>query len=271
MPNDNSQNTQNTPPPLAGVAQGIPPAQTLNQNPTVTKTSTGSGIDLPPVIVNPATKIGGGFRGGKMVATILGILVLVGGLGAGVFLTKQSQDIREKAAIDIMCSINSTGGCSDQTYGYACAANSTCTYPPDISVGSDDNLQICECISTVVATTPPVDTFSIQCSSVKAYSVSGSTWTTLSSSDLTNLEEGDIIYFAVNITYPGTSGDAASPIDQVKFTINSIEQSAATAKTPTCDGAICEVEFYQAYTIPADTDSFTVTAKSHLESTDTWY
>jgi len=206
-----------------------------------------------------------------MVATILGILVLVGGLGAGILLTKQSQDIREKAAIDIMCSTDSTGGCSDQTYGYACATNSTCTYPKNVGVGSD-NLEICECISTVVATAPPVETFSIQCSSVKAYSVSGSTWTALSSSDLADLEEGDTIYFAVNITYPGTNSSAASPIDQVKFTINSVEQSAATAKTPVCEKeSKCTLEFYQAYKIPADTDSFTVTAKSHLESTDTWY
>jgi len=49
--------------------------------------------DLPPIISPPAKK----FRGKKMVATILGVLLLVGSLGAGIILVKQQQDIREKA------------------------------------------------------------------------------------------------------------------------------------------------------------------------------
>lgn len=270
MPNDNNQNIQNTTPPLGGVAQDIPPTQTLNKNPTVTKTPIGSGIDLPPVIVNPATRIGGSFGGGKgkMVATILGILILVGGVGAGVFLTKQSQDIREKADTNLICGSDSTGGCSGKLPGAVCDKG-ICTDTGE--TGGD--ILICKCVEQSIATpTPAPATSSISCSSVKAYSVSGSTWTALSSSDLTDLEEGDTIYLTVKITYPATSDSTASPVDQVKFTINNVEQSAATAKTPVCEKeANCTVEFYQAYEIPADTDSFTVTAKSHLESTDTWY
>ena len=37
------------------------------------------------------------FAGGKVIATILGLFLLVGGVGAGIFLTGQNQDIREKA------------------------------------------------------------------------------------------------------------------------------------------------------------------------------
>jgi len=62
------------------------------------KENQGSGapnLDIPPVIVpneKPKKKFGG-----KTIATILGILVLLGGIGTGIFLIKQSQDIREKA------------------------------------------------------------------------------------------------------------------------------------------------------------------------------
>ena len=52
-------------------------------------------FDIPPVIV-PAGKPKG-FGGKKVIATILGLLVLVGGLGAGIILVRQQQDIREKA------------------------------------------------------------------------------------------------------------------------------------------------------------------------------
>ena len=54
--------------------------------------------DIPPVITTSGT---GGKKpvGKKMIATILGVLVLVGGLGAGVILVQNQQDIREKAYI----------------------------------------------------------------------------------------------------------------------------------------------------------------------------
>jgi len=52
---------------------------------------------------------------GKRIATILGILVLVGGLGTGAFLVKQQQDIREKAA---QCSNHCTAGSRQITNCY---------------------------------------------------------------------------------------------------------------------------------------------------------
>jgi hypothetical protein len=39
------------------------------------------------------------FGGKKVIATILGVLVLIGGLGAGVILVQQQQDIRQRAAM----------------------------------------------------------------------------------------------------------------------------------------------------------------------------
>ncbi|MEK7168745.1 MAG: hypothetical protein AAB778_01920 [Patescibacteria group bacterium] len=52
-------------------------------------------IVIPPIITSPSPKKK--FAGGKVIATILGLFLLVGGVGAGVMLTQQNQDIREKA------------------------------------------------------------------------------------------------------------------------------------------------------------------------------
>jgi len=271
MPNDNNQNTQNTNPPLAGVAPSIPPAQTLNQNSPDAKAPSESGINLPPVIVNPSTRIGGSFGGKKILATILGILVLVGGLGAGILLTKQSQDIREKAAIEQWCSVDSGGGCSFVAPGSACSEKETCEYIKEGENGSD-GYGLCACTPISVATPTPAPVTTATCGPIEAYTVSGdptsssSTWTRISLDTSTDLEEGDVIYFAVDATY------TTSVIDSAKFTINGVEQSAATAKASDCSKEnTCVVEFYQKYTIPADVTSYTVTAKLHNSNTDTWF
>jgi len=80
-------------------------------------------FDIPPVIIptSPKKKFGGK----RVIATILGLLVLVGGLGAGVILVRQQQDIREKAAgPGQSCTVSGqTGTC---TTGGACTlANKT--------------------------------------------------------------------------------------------------------------------------------------------------
>ncbi|MGB6838774.1 MAG: hypothetical protein WBD86_02415 [Microgenomates group bacterium] len=74
--------------------------------------------DIPPVITTagaPKRKFGK-----KTIATILGVLFLVGGIGAGVILVQQQQDIREKAAGGAECA----GGVADGKY--ACSGYSTC-------------------------------------------------------------------------------------------------------------------------------------------------
>jgi hypothetical protein len=62
--------------------------------------------------------------GKKMIATILGLLILVGGLGAGVILVKQQQDIRERAATACKTDADCKSGyvCSDKG---ACVLNAT--------------------------------------------------------------------------------------------------------------------------------------------------
>lgn len=71
-----------------------------------------------------------------MIATILGILVLLGSLGAGIILVKQQQDIREKAALAEPCkacvgvqckTIASPPDCSPSLN--ECSSNSQCAAP----------------------------------------------------------------------------------------------------------------------------------------------
>ena len=80
------------------------------------------------------------FGGRKFVATILGLLVLVGGLGAGIILVQQQQDIRERAAgpVQTYCSAanqaNCPNGCTPSASGGICksycssANNKDCIY-----------------------------------------------------------------------------------------------------------------------------------------------
>jgi hypothetical protein len=92
-----------TPPPMPPAGIGaIPPSQggPAPQNPA-SDGSASSNLGIPPVITTPKKKFGGG----KIIATILGLLLLVGSIGAGVVLVQQKQLFQQKAGL--LCS----GGC----------------------------------------------------------------------------------------------------------------------------------------------------------------
>lgn len=119
MPNDDNQkNTKpqsdvNAPlPPVFMTEEVTPPMDIQNPSPadsatpapTTTKTPVAqAGSAAPtddivqPVITSsqPKKKFAGGK--GKIIATILGIFLLVGGVGAGIVLVNQQQDVRERA------------------------------------------------------------------------------------------------------------------------------------------------------------------------------
>jgi hypothetical protein len=96
-----AQSTQTPPPPPATPAGGgSPPANTPfgaypAMDPTFGATSPQAVSNLPPVITPPSPR--GGFPT-KTVGIIVGILLLVGAVGAGIVLVQQQQDIREKAS-----------------------------------------------------------------------------------------------------------------------------------------------------------------------------
>jgi len=63
-----------------------------------------------PTVSGPRKKFGGG----KIIATILGLVVLLGGVGAGIFLTGQNQNINEKASVsNYTCPLTSGQSCSE--------------------------------------------------------------------------------------------------------------------------------------------------------------
>jgi hypothetical protein len=97
LSNDNVQHPTQSP--VANVSGDT--KQDINTPTPVVVSDTGSAapaddVVMPPVIttINPPKKK---FAGGKVIATILGLFILVGGVGTGVYLTQQNQNINEKA------------------------------------------------------------------------------------------------------------------------------------------------------------------------------
>lgn len=112
MPKDNNNqssitNTQTVVPttttddmPPVVMEDTAPPMLTNSDHST--NTSTGSAapsndVVMPSVVIGTTPKKK--FAGGRVIATILGLFLLVGGIGAGIVLVNQNQNIAEKAAI----------------------------------------------------------------------------------------------------------------------------------------------------------------------------
>ena len=134
------------PPPEAGAP--IPPDSQPVDGMASQDTSAGSAapsFDMPPVVTpgQPKKKFGGK----RVIATILGLLVLVGGLGAGIVLVRQQQDIREKAAISEPCNVCIGGKCIKDASPPDCSASlnqcnnpgGTCGSTPKPQCTSDSN------------------------------------------------------------------------------------------------------------------------------------
>lgn len=88
-------------PPLPPAFQDLakndaPNAPSANQ-PTDQSLNSNSGSDTPSDISSLIPKPKKKFGSGKIIATILGIVVLVGGVGAGVVVTQQQQILQPKA------------------------------------------------------------------------------------------------------------------------------------------------------------------------------
>jgi hypothetical protein len=147
-----------TPPPMpAGIgpaspSQGGPAPQTpiqSGQNP-VSDSSAAPGFDIPPVITTPKKKFGGG----KIIATILGLLLLVGGIGAGVVLVQQRQLFQQKAATQAECG----GTCSCvNTSGYPTITSGTCT------AGAGGSACGCKCPSGSVVSSNNCQMTKLEC------------------------------------------------------------------------------------------------------------
>lgn len=74
-----------------------PPAVTTEEKPSETDSGSAApsnDVVMAPIVTTQKKK----FAGGKVIATILGLFLLVGGVGAGIVLVNQNQNIQEKAA-----------------------------------------------------------------------------------------------------------------------------------------------------------------------------
>ncbi len=129
--NNNPPNTQapqdipvevpvDIPPPPQSMS-GIPQAQAQTAPPPASNPN--PILDIPPVVTPPPKlpKLGGK----KFIGAVLGLLLLVGGIGAGVLLVQQQQDIRERASgkqigdyYSTLCSgvTAGAGGCVPNNY-----------------------------------------------------------------------------------------------------------------------------------------------------------
>lgn len=96
------------PPNLPSMDSDVPPPP--GPEPTGGAGPTGDlqGLGIPPVITptKPGRRVNR-----RMVATILGVLVLVGGLGAGVVLVRQQQLFSQKASVAEPCNVCTNNKC----------------------------------------------------------------------------------------------------------------------------------------------------------------
>ena len=88
----------------------LPPAFSTVAEPAPAAPSPGGGnsSSSPPDISSVISKPKKKFGGGKIIATILGLIVLVGGIGAGILLTQQQQLFKQKAAT-VDCGVHPDG------------------------------------------------------------------------------------------------------------------------------------------------------------------
>lgn len=91
--------------------------------------------DLPITTGSPKKKFGGG----KIIATILGLFLLVGGIAGGVLLTQQNQNLSEKAGgIDYQVDPTNCGGAGNQ-----CGAGQGCVNGQCVAVNTQTDPKNC--------------------------------------------------------------------------------------------------------------------------------
>jgi hypothetical protein len=127
----------------------LPPFTPAFQNlPEEGKPDTGkdSGSAAPPDISSVIPKAKKKFGGGKIIATILGLFLLIGGVGAGIVLTQQQQLFQQKASILLPCVSEAGGQCfpssnictgtlvanTDCPVNQKCYVGGTCTAPAPV-------------------------------------------------------------------------------------------------------------------------------------------
>jgi len=228
------------------------------------------------------------YGGKKIIATIFGVLILIGGVTAGVILVQRQQQINERAASGRECQQaadcilldnpgnSGTFSAPEEITNVAVTAKDVYTYQPGLTEdgcyrvkieGREvnwqrygkgpnckdvSNVQVrCRCgkvTPTVAPTQPPQPQITAECSEVKSYNI---TWKPLSVQELNKFSPGKKVRFTVS----GTS--SSGTFDKARFSVNMTNLGETTLKKPGTE------EFYIEYTIPAGTTDFTVSAQIH--------
>ncbi len=238
--------------------------------------------DVPPTIITSTADSGSPKKKfPKQIAAVLGIVVLLLGVVAGVVLVR-SQQLNNASAWE--CSLYTFGLGQD---GSVTVQNGSSTNQPQQEAQVYINDILIERFTvpalnagagtTLGSVSVPQDepyTWKIQgtldcqnvgsvggnsdsaiCLNVVAYDTQ---WNVLSASELSELNEGDTVRFAVSGT--ATTGT----IDSARFRINSGTPVETTEKKPGSE------EFFVEYEIPASTQSFSISAQLH-HNTAGWF
>lgn len=236
-------------PPLP--AEDTVPVSSIQPPVSSDDTSSAAPPDTPPMITSTPKKK---FGGGKIIATILGLFLLIGGIGAGIFLTRQNQNIKEKASegyrLEKKCKLldGSTKWCLIDTVG--CDNDSggpiLCSNAP----WYNQNGTICEDV-TEPCSGGGGGGGGAQC--VDAIKVFNTDWNQLDAGQLANLKTGDVIRLAIRDSY--TTPQRTYNFSAARFTVNGTRRPKVTAKNPAGN------MFYDQYTIPSGVTSFNIEAE----------
>ena len=229
---------------------------------------------------------------GKLIATILGIFLLIGSVGAGVVLIGQNQDIREKAGTTYCYAMQGTRSylncdTTGRTSGNCCTATSPWSEilsggngsPYEYYIGRYDAREGGTCkeyveykclpnntptpTSTPTGTPTPTPTSSPTSSPTVTPTPTPEPNPVCSSVKaydtnwnlLTGVQLSNLS--AGSVVRFTISGTPADQIDKARFTINGVLKPETTNKKPGTN------EYYFEYTIPTGVTSFTVTAQIH--------
>jgi hypothetical protein len=232
----------------------------------------GSGAppDAPSVISKPKKKFGGG----KIIATILSILLIVGGVGAGIYLVGQQQLFVQKASAPGSLTICHSTGADANPYIVNHPDKTGDAGGHDIHNGPIWYSGIAEAWGDII---PPFDYesghyggknwntygeafFNNNCNKPAApscieISAYDNTWAALTDTQFSALTVGDIVNFCVN-------GEATyGTFDKAQFMINTTIEPEVTAHTR--PGS---TDFCQSYTILSTDTTINVKAKIYHSS-----
>ena len=259
-------------------APSVAPQDTVNPSPAnTTPSNNGSAApsnDLAMSGVIGTTPPKKKFAGGKVIATILGLFLLVGGVGAGVFLTGQNQNISEKATGNYTelggngtyctkarsgCDVGSLypgkyvahyhcnttdpgpNGCGDEVPGEEAVQSATFSFNcGSEQIDAGPNLGANEFISRIYET--PCEPGSLQCiNAIVLYSEQGTMIT-----DLGTLKAGQKVFITIPIAYGANN---TLNFTKARFTVNGVLRPEVTHHKKF---QVADV-FYDEYTVTSGT------------------